>query len=178
MKYFEHNRNQGQYICHYRNYNIDYVSEHLLSDAALVSCGLKSRFYFAQSLVCYFPSFRDWRERFANSLFRSKYQLLYYIFTLRSNCKYMVIISPFLALSMIFCRTFYIKKIEVISWFLGYFATSKQSQCSHTLTFLQGQFYQNSLPVSKASGYHIRKKSNCYTCLNFITSKHSKRVPV
>lgn len=57
MKYLEHNRNQEQYICHYCNYNIDYVSEHLLSDAALVSCGLKSRFCFAQSLVYIFPPF-------------------------------------------------------------------------------------------------------------------------
>ena len=29
MKYFEHNRNQEQYIYRYRSYNIDYVSEHL-----------------------------------------------------------------------------------------------------------------------------------------------------
>lgn len=57
MKYFEHNHNQEQYIDHYRNYNIDYVSAHLLSDAALVSCGLKSRFCFTQSLVYTFPPF-------------------------------------------------------------------------------------------------------------------------
>ena len=57
MKNFEHNRNQEQYICRYRSYNIGYESKHLLSDAALVSCGLKSRFCFTQSFVYIFPPF-------------------------------------------------------------------------------------------------------------------------
>lgn len=95
MKYIEHNRNQEQYICRYRNYNIDYVSEHLLSDAALVSCGVKSRFCFAQSLVYTFPPFVIGVNALPKICFVQNINSYKTYLHCVINCKYMVIISLF-----------------------------------------------------------------------------------